>query len=215
MKKQKSIVFILSIIIMICVVMASGCNTTLSDEKLYNMGIEMTTLLEDMLKNLASLSDTDSSSTPDSVASYLANDYDTPIRTYVIEVPSNERILEILMADEIDKINELPENVREQLCIQASFTVVLSEITFDNTGHYDYIVCSTFYVEKTIAGTLKRDVAFLYTFETGKPIVVYYHQQSTNSILATARFIGNDIYSTLSDTREVFEKYDCNVTEYK
>ena len=210
MKKQRISFCLLIIMIVILAAAVSGCGPTLSNADLYNTGIEMTSLMGEMVKSSTYLDIIGMLPLDD----LTANDYDTPIRTYVIEVPSNENILEIAVSDKLDELKELPENLREQLCALATFDSVITEILFESTEIHESPMYLGVYAQKTLEGNLKNDVAYLYVFETGKPIIVHYHQQAKNSITVKARFIGKNIFETLSDTRDVFEKFGCKVSLY-
>lgn len=214
MSKRMLMACFLCTVLVICLLLYSGCSQPLPDTTLYDNGIEMTLLMGDMIKNPDYLDILGLSLYSSSVEKFYANDYDTPIRTYIIEVPSNERILEMLTIGKTEELNELSSDLREQLRNLSSFEKIISNLILQNSNFDEHIICMALSAQKVIEGTLKKDVAYLYTFETGKPIIVYYRQQANNSILVKSFFMGKNDYETLSETREIFEKLECTVTVY-
>lgn len=214
MKKRMIMACILCTVLVICLLLSSGCSQPLSDATLYANGIEMTFLMGNMIKDPAYLDIMGLSLYSSSAEKFYANDYDAPIRTYVIEVPSDERVLEMLTIEKAEKLNELPSDLREQLLNSISFEAIISNLILQNTDFDEHTICMVISAQKVIEGTLKNDVAYLYTFETGKPIIVYYRQQANNSILVKSYFMGKNVYETLSETREIFENLECTVTVY-
>lgn len=217
--KKRAIVFALVLVLVIVTLVVCGCkNTTLSPATLYKKGIKMTSLMGDMIKNSTFLELRGISSSSSSTKEFYANDYDTPIRTYIVAVPSNESILEKAMSmtdtDRLDKLKELPENLYKQFSYMATFDLVIMNMIHKNSSFDETLICQSLIAQEVVEGTLEKDVAYLYTFETGKPIIVYFSQQAPNSIFVRSYFIGKNNFTTLSDAREAFAEFDCNVSKY-
>lgn len=204
-KKTNITITLVLIFILTMLLLLTGCNT--SSTTLYNYGIEMTTLMEEMVKN-----ENFKNSITYDLSSFIANDYDTPTNVYKISVPTS---LEIIHENnEIYELwDKLPDNLKEQIENKFSFYTIISLIiSSENENINDSYFSISWYAKKTFNGNIDKSIAYLYTFETGKPIIVIF-ENDNNKISATSFFIPSKSLNTLSNIREIFKKYNCNVNK--
>lgn len=183
-----------------------GCKASTQD--LYNYGLNMATVMEQMVKNedYVNMIGKDNDLTK-----YIANDYDAPIDVYKILYPSNN---ELIKYDEnYNEINNLPSDIKDYIIQRYNFTVTITEILFDNCNFNDIDISTSFYYEEKIDETIKDRVALLYIFETGVPIIVIFEPQN-GYIDATSLFMPIDSIKTLSGARAIFEPFGCTVDKY-
>jgi len=210
MKKQSIFAVIMILIILSCTLVISACNISPSMSTLYKTGIEMACLLEEMIDNSDYLEIQEISS--DSIKKYYGNDYDNPSKAYIIQPPTSSRLVELIKIDYADELANIPNHLREQLTYLLDLKyVVLRDILTKDVDFDDVVICNTLIATKNIKGNLGNDVAYVYVFNTGVPIIVYYHQQAKNSIAILSHFL---LPESLSNTLELFDKYECKVTEY-
>lgn len=149
-------------------------------------------------------------------AYFIANDYDTPIRAYKITQPTSDMVKQklLLREGEEEELNNLPEVLREELITRYTnlniiFEVVLNYIQSSDSGTFFSSTCNTSTVIEN--ATIEKAVAYLYIFETGKPIVVLFSNNQQGGVRVQGMFLTNSTYETLSLTRDIFEPYGCTV----
>lgn len=77
----------------------------------------------------------------------------------------------------------------------------------------DFLAVSSILVlYKTYSGSLTNETSLLYVFETGIPILVTF--KGKGEITAIATLIFSNQFNTLSNTREIFEPYGCDVSNF-
>ena len=150
---------------------------------------------------------------------YMANDYDRPIRCYKIQLTDIEKAKDkVLFREErdrehFDKLSDSLKQDIESVYYKNDFhlmnSIVNNIIMYGNYGIGSHICDTT----KKL-GNKKMDnvaAAYLYIFETGKPIIVVCGYETESNAIAKGMFITNSDYETLSKTRDIFEPYGCSV----
>ena len=191
-----------------------ACNNT---PDLYQKGVEITTLMGEMIESELYVEIMGSSHVD--LTLVKAKDYDTPTRVYKISVPSYDTLIQKMATDEtnetkIDEFNELPDNLKEQIENKFSFQVITNLIN-SKSGSNGVVISSTFNARNTYNGKISSSVAYLYTFETGKPIVVFFEPFGDKQFTASGNFIFAEKLSSLSEVRELFEPFGCFVENVK
>ena len=185
----------------------TACDKTTSAETLYNYGKDIILLLDRTIKN------TDFQKLMnDDFSNYIAYDYDTPIDVYQITGPDYSKYT--ISEDDQDYENyllylNLPEEIQEQIKNKtATFTAItMNTISYFNMINDDGIF---FPIIKKYDGKINERINYLYTFETGKPILVTF-QPYNNKILTTATFLNTDQFTSLSNIREFYLDVLCDV----
>ena len=151
---------------------------------------------------------------------YMANDYDQPIRCYKIQITDIEKAKEkIMFAEEKDRehYDNLPaflqQDIENAYCSNDFVLMknIANRITLYGSNYeFHSHICNT---SKALENTKLDDAAtaYLYIFETGKPIIIVCGYESESSGVAYGMFMMNSEYKTLSETRDVFEPYGCSV----
>ena len=112
---------------------------------------------------------------------------------------------------ETSSFDELPDNLKEQIKAKFNFYLVLNNINNQYPDWDALVISSVLTADKTYNGKISSSTAYLYTFETGKPIVVVFEPFGDKQFTAKGYFIFADDVSTLSNVREIFEQYGCSV----
>lgn len=213
--KKKFYIFTLAILICGISILSTGCNTPSVD--LYSYGIQMTTLMGNIINNEEYMSMLDFRNSE--YSDFLANDYDTPRKTYTIEIPSNAQLIEKAMAKNEEykkKFYNLPEEIQEQIQFKYSFEdSVLPFIIFKENISTNKVlsITSKTSAKREFEGSITSPKAYLFTFETGTPIIVLFRNLN-NKIEATSYFLPSKNFSNLSTTRGIFEEYGCTINYY-
>ena len=150
---------------------------------------------------------------------YMANDYDRPIRCYKIQLSDLEKAKEkLLFKDTTDQehFDKLPEVLKQEIenehknefNLMKSIVnhILLSGSNYDIGTH----ICDTTKTLKN-ANMDESTIAYLYIFETGKPIIIVCGHETEATTVAYGTFIINSDYKTLSEARDIFEPYGCSV----
>lgn len=206
--KKLSAIF-LAIISCACFVLCSGCSEQLD---LYDCGKEMTIQMEELVKSDFYADNSGLSVELKSIRNdFIANDYDTPIKTYSIKMhDKNELVFKMLNITESDW-NDVSSAAQEQLLEMVSLQLVISRINLDVGDINVHIFTSNYIITKRFDNySLKTETAYLYLFETGKPIIVTF-TPCHDGITAQAQFLAVGDKTSLSDLRELFEPFNCTV----
>ena len=200
--------YVLLCLLCVCLV---ACGNT---HDLYQKGIEITTLMQEMLY----------SDQYQSIMGYndigiynfdyvKAKDYDTPTRMYKLTEPTFEAFFDLTNLDDEKKTQfmELPDELKDQIKKRIGFNTIFSVINQQDNDFEIYLISSAIIANKTYYGNLPQTVAYLYTFETGKPIAVVFKQTGNNQFTASGYFVFAEGLTSLSGVREVFEPYGCTV----
>lgn len=221
---KKILIIFLLIFIISCTFILTSCN---NKPDLYNHGIEVTTLMGKMVKNNDFLDflNINAFAYPkpeiSNINAFIANDYDTPIRTYLISAPQLDKVKEIIFANKKDTFENLPEEIQKTFIKKIELSISDSHFIpyINGRGYYldqkysweDYIIASDLNAIKEFNGKLKEPLNYLYLFETGQPIIVNFTPKDNKTITAIGKFALWDC-STLSAVRETFEPYGCTVS---
>lgn len=189
-------------------VMFCGCSKTAD---LYQLGLQMTTQLEEIIKSdfyaeIIGLAE----SCNETRKSFIANDYDSPVKVYSITAPDSYTMLEKMAGTDEEAWNQLSDTIKEQLLNKFTMQTLFININA-NSDMNTLAVVSLFYVSTQFENySLKEDITYLYMFETGKPVAVTFTADN-DRIQATAYFVLLPQTSTLSDIREIFTPFGCTV----
>lgn len=198
--------------LMVCI-FSFGLMSCVKDNQLYEKGISVTTVMGEMVKSEV-YTDMLGGENSDNVL-VRANDYDTPIKCYGMTVPSAERLIESVgSADYKEQFESLSPTLQEQIKSRSTFLTVINYENFSNSSvsSVEAMALSAIYAAHLkFNGKLDETVAYLYIFETGKPIVVIFTPIDKKHFLADGYFFFSKDCSSLSSVRNIFEKYGCNV----
>lgn len=149
---------------------------------------------------------------------YIANDYDYPIRCYEIKISDLDVAkskLQFRDKSDEEHYNNLPDNLKKEIDDSYKSTFKIMQIIVYNIQTIDYshygmsTICNT---EKLLENSkIDETAAYLYIFETGKPIIIIFGETGKRQVTAIGKFITNSQYKTLSETRDIFEPYGCSV----
>ena len=208
--KKKFITIACCSLLCILSLFLTGCTT--SEHQLYKYGLQICLDMENMVKNedIRNFYQDDISD----LEPFIANDYDTPIAVYKIGLPTIDETLKILLLDRYEQFEKLPEYWKEHLEYSANITTLQLNIAMLEADTINFYTISNYYLTKQLEGKTIEPQAFLYTFETGTPIMITF-QQYNDKILATSMFIASDKLNSLSNVREVFAKYSCTIEKFE
>lgn len=188
----------------------TGCK---KDVNLYQKGIELTTVMGEMANSESYLKLMGINDTSD-FDQVKAKDYDSPTRTYRISIPSFDTLAKETSNIDTVLFNELSDSLKEQIKVRVDFYTALNYVNSAIDVNAIYIA-STLIAKKTYNGTISSSSAYLYTFETGTPIVVVFEPFGNKQFTATGCFLFRDDATTLSKVREIFEPFGCNIENVK
>ena len=176
---------------------------------LYQKGVEVTTLMGEIVNSKQYLKLI--GSMEDKIDLVKAKDYDSPTRVYQLSIPSFDILCQKFKTMDTSSFDELPDNLKEQIKAKFNFYLVLNNINNQYPDWDALVISSVLTADKTYNGKISSSTAYLYTFETGKPIVVVFEPFGDKQFTAKGYFIFADDVSTLSNVREIFEQYGCSV----
>ena len=101
---------------------------------------------------------------------------------------------------------ELSESLKEQMRYRVSIASLISQINVKYGGPEAAAYSMAFFSTGTDDIVLDQEKIFLYVFENGTPIAVYYRNSG-----ATAHFLFLDKTDSAEDIQAVFAPYKCNV----
>ncbi len=182
-----------------------------NEEALFDLGIEVTKTMQEMVYSDAYISLYTAIEFEDEIVKFQATDYDSPIAVYSVEIPRAKDVLSKLGSENIEEYDKLSDNLKEQLDHRVSFSSIISSINAQrgtNTMALCSLLTATKY-DKDIG--LDENIAYLYVFEKGIPIVVTF----TNSGYANGQFLLLSDSKSYEDISEIFNKYSCEVDKIK
>ena len=207
MRKRITIIFL---IFALSVLTFAGCSV---NPNLYDKGLEVTKQMEEALKSEVFLTYLLGKNYKDyhNVDKFIAYDYDTPVKVYTVSPPNEELIRDIVNIGKSD-FDNLSGTLQEQLKNRMTYDAIITNINFNNYVADDIAFTASFVITKKFPKCeLKEPTAYLYIFETGKPIMVCFSTEN-NELVARGRFLLSDEVDTLSSVRGLFEKFGCNVS---
>lgn len=207
---KKTFTIFLSVLLCACFALCSGCSKKLD---LYDCGKEMTVQMEELIKSDFYADNSGLNVELKSIREdFIANDYDTPIKTYRIEMPNKMTLVFKLMDITETEWNEISPAVQAQILETISLQLAISRINIEMSSVNVFAFTNNYIITKQFDKySLKAEVAYLYIFETGKPIIVTF-TPCHNGITARAQFLTVVDKTSLSALRELFEPFDCTVT---
>lgn len=199
-KRLGSVTHCLIISIFLLATFLCGCGG--AKLNLYEAGIEVTSTMEALLKDEAYV-DSALGIGSGNVKDYIASDYDSPIKVYSISKHDADKFEKLLVKES----QEFSDAAKEQIRFYAeSFEYALNVIKLNNAKDVVEFGFSASKVYKNCV--LEEEVAYLYVFETGKPILVRF-EETKGGVYANGFFLRVD--ATLSSLRDLFEPYGCKV----
>lgn len=210
--KQKILALFLLICTILFLFVACG-----KQEDLNKMGMEMTAILDEMVKSdkYLQIYNIELEDVAESRQKFIANDYDTPIKKFSITYPNSEKMLDNLISTgeiEIDDLNSLSDSIKEQILQRVSPQGIIYNInSIEDHSLYNYILRSVYVAKKQFDNCKINDnIIYLYVFETDMPIVITFESKG-DSVCAEAQFLLVKEKNTLSELREIFEPFGCEV----
>lgn len=207
MKKNFVVLTIVLLIATMCLL--SGCNR---DADLYEIGLQVTTAMDEIVKSdyYFQLLGYGEENVP-SREGFIANDYDSPERVYIITIPDTESMLKKLGGIDDENYNQQSDTIKKQIIDYHSFITIVPNIINGNNGNEAVVISQSCRVKLSFGKCkLKSEVAYLYVFETGTPILVLFTPDH-NSVTAQGVFLDSNKLNSLSEVRELFETFGCTV----
>ena len=132
----------------------------------------------------------------------IAGNYDAPSAVYSIELSNPDILMDYFSSD----WKNLSETLKDQLRMRVSIANVISQINAQ-FGNDAMTLVALNHSTKVLDGiSANENKMFLYVFENGTPIVVYYRNG-----IATSNFLFLDKTDTVEDIQAVFAPYKCDV----
>lgn len=214
-KIKKLLLIIVTFILGLTIISCTNKNDI--TQNLYQYGIDICIQMETMLKdeNYTNIQFGDLEKS--FLDNFIANDYDTPNRIYIISVPNQKQIAEGLYKESED-YTKLSNELKKQIENRVSFTNVIYSSNMETIYKQEYPFYDKIRVQymtaiKEYNGILEKPIAYLYVFESGNPIITYFTQKDQNTVTATGIFYLSSVES-LSEVRATLEKYGCTITNY-
>lgn len=190
---KKNLIFIIIICFLI-----SGCNIKKLDP--YKTGIKVTSSIENLIKDETYMNKLYKYQYTD----YIASDYDTPQKVYEISKNDVNKTYKLFLNDTIN----LSDEAKNQIRIQSSSFINVLNVVRIHESKTDFFATSFNYTAIYKNYKLKNECAYLYIFETGKPILVHFSQNNHNIYVNAWFFLGE---TTLSNLRDLFNPYGCEI----
>ena len=185
---------------------------------LYNNGLEIIALLDDMIHDDAFVNKWASVSETELELIY-ADDYDTPFHVFEISNPSFDSYVETL--DDPDsfkeEFNNLPQSNQEYYSSMINMSYIVSTINGSSDLYHrgGIRIVSVFRRTKTFSMHIDESTSYLYVFKTGRPILVHFEKLSFSCVRATGYFLLLDNELTLDNVKNYFSPYGCEISEVK
>ena len=207
MKKIKIFSAILALLMLVGLV---GCSApsenNTSDKELYDIGMELVKIQEEMIGSDAYKSIMGVHVSDETMEKMAEGVYDSPSAVYSITLADPDALLNLLTDTDQKYWQDLPEVLKEQLKLRVSFATIFTSIS-SKQGTDAIVIASQYMASKRIETlSLNGEKVFLYVFETGTPVAVSYKNGGASSY-----FLFLEEAGTLEDIQKVFEPYQCNV----
>lgn len=200
------------LLIMVLTVLVSGCTRSDGDD-LYDRGLEVAEIMDGIVKSESYCRLLSGSDSIDEFRKQklVADDYDSPTHVYSITVPSADELLGTMGEDSTELYNELSDLLKEQIDKRIGFNYIINTINAKEGGT-TMIAASSLYNAVTSFDnvSLSDDIAYLYVFEDGMPIIVVF-TAGENGVGANGYFMFKSELSDISDVKELFEPFGCEV----
>lgn len=208
---KKLLAMVMSLLLIITLTACGNNSISHNEEKLYNLGIEVTKTMGEMACSDDYISLYTSIEFDDEILQFQATDYDKPIAVYSASLPSAKDILSKIGSENIDAYDKLSDNLKEQLEYRLSFSSIISSINA-KSGANTMALCSLLTATKYDKDIeLNKSIAYLYIFEKGMPIAVTF----TESGYANGQFLLLNGSKSYEDISEIFNIYSCKVDKIK
>ena len=205
---KKIILFSLALLFLFSV---SACATPeykeSTERELYKIGLELISVMDEMLGSKEYAEIMASGSVDQVVDSVDTNDYDSPVAVYRITLPKSDKFVKITGSFDEDRWNSLSPNLQKQIEHRFTFSAIANIINsaYGSTNLAFSSLYTAYEENKSI--NIKRTTVFLYIFEEGTPIAVTFSKSGG----VNGQFVFLDGIESLSDVRTVFEPLDCSV----
>ncbi len=177
-----------------------------SDKELFDIGMDLIGIQEEMIESDAYRSIMGVRVSDETMEKLAEGVYDSPSAAYSITLADPDALLKFLTDTDGKDWKDMSETLQEQIKLRISFTSIFTAI---NSAHgVDAVVISTQCAASKKLETLALDEEkiFLYVFETGTPIAVWYRDGGASSY-----FLFLEEADTLEDIRKAFAPYKCDV----
>lgn len=160
----------------------------IAEKSLYEHGLEIITLMDEMLHSELYLHTMTSSGEIQEAAATLAQEtYDTPTAVYEITVPTFASML-ALLEEEITGMNALSEDLITMLNARSASSLI-SQLNA-REGTTALATVSVFTANKVfVSEELTENTIYLYTFENGTPIAVVFTLGEDHAVSAAGYFV--------------------------
>ncbi len=201
---MKKIIALLLTIVM--VLSLTACNTKSAKRSLYEHGLDLISLIEEMAENEAYFSlYTANSEMQEIVAAVGSGDHSEPKAVYQITIAED-------MISEMANLrapNSLSESLQNYVAAR-THNALVSQINAAG-GAETLAAASICTASKTFASTeLTGNTIYLYTYENGVPAIVTFTSGEDDTVSATSCFIFNESFK--ADTPEDVEAYFAEVS---
>ncbi|MBQ7776954.1 MAG: hypothetical protein IJ379_13645 [Lachnospiraceae bacterium] len=168
-----------------------------TDKSLYQHGMDIVALMDEMLRSEIYLSTMTGSSEIQAKAEEIARgNYSSPKTVYEITPPTFNKLL-ALLEEEIAGMDQLSPALQENLN-NRSTSAFLTQLNAMN-GTTSLATVSVFTGSKTfVSGMLTENLIYLYTFEEGYPIAVTFTKGEGGAVAASGLFLLSDKVSVES-----------------
>ena len=172
-------------------VLLCSCGTQSSSKKsLREHGMEVISLMEEMVKSddygKLFLSSGDLETIREKLA---AGDYASPENVYEISIPSIQEVFSYMGEDEA--LTALPDSLKKYLNTKSA-SALLNQVN-SQQGVAPLAVASVYAAGKTfVAGDQKENIVYLYTFRNGYPIAVSFIAGEDDTMTAYGLFLINE-----------------------
>ena len=187
-KTMKKKILLLAMILMITL---SGCTSTgNSGKSLYEHGMDIIVLMEEMVSNSSYGSLMSSAAEIEQMRQTLATgDYTAPQAVYEIEVPT---LGDMLAYAESDAVTEsFSDSLKKLLDNRSASTLV--NLVNSRTGTAALATSSVYTASKTfVSSETRKSTFYLYTFQNGNPIAIIFTTGEDDTVTATGTFLMAD-----------------------
>lgn len=214
-KKSKKVLFIsiLAVLLVSFIIILTLFNLPSSNKQLRTIGLDAILELKYLAENDDCANFIDALYSPvdfeDVRESISTSDYDTPIAIYSIKSPDFEELIKLDVNFDATLWDNLPDNVKEIYNKRYLSGNISQTINAEKGGVEASAFTSVCFASKEYKNlNIKEQITYLYVFEEGTPVVVYFFPSG----YVNAYFILTDCdFEDLQETKEFFAKYHYEV----
>lgn len=179
-----------------------------TDNELYTAGLKLISTINDMIQSDAYAEILGVKDFNEAREAVNTNDYDSPVSVYRISSPKPSHLINSNSSLDSNLMEELPENLKEQIEKRFTIATVISVINTQMAGTEKVALSSAYCASDTSDEICIEDTeVFLYTFKRGTPIIITFSKYGS----LQGQFVFLENFDTLSEVKDVFEKFGCTV----